>query len=59
MEMMGDFNTYHTGNPPAIELLSYDQRTMNAVREIRKMIQPWGDGDHARLIRAVLDKYRV
>ncbi|MEN4464385.1 hypothetical protein VXE65_20440 [Mycolicibacterium conceptionense] len=29
------------------------------VREIRELIRPWGDGDHARLIRAVLDRNGV
>lgn len=40
---------------PAVPL-TREQKLERAVREIRELIGPWGDGDHARLIRAVLDR---
>jgi SLT domain-containing protein len=36
-----------------------DERLARAIREIRELIQPWGDGDRARLIHAVLDRNGV
>jgi transcription termination factor NusB len=39
------FNTYVSGP--------------RAIREIRELIRPWGDGEHARFIRAVLDRNGV
>lgn len=38
---------------------SREQKLTRAVREIRELIQPWGCGDHANLIRVVLDRNGV
>jgi hypothetical protein len=36
-----------------------EAKLSRAVREVRDLIRPWGDGDNARLIRAVLDRNDV
>lgn len=51
---VNQFETRGDGvRPPTREELA------RTVREIRELIRPWGDGDHARLIRAVLDRNGV
>lgn len=51
-----DMNKYFGGQRGAAVPLTREQKLERAVREIRELIQPWGDGDHARLIRAALDR---
>lgn len=36
-----------------------EAKLSRAVQEIRDLIRPWGEGDHARLIRGVLDRNGV
>jgi hypothetical protein len=54
-------NVYTNGpyGKASIKLLAYDLRAVNAIREIRELIQPWGDNESAQMIRVVLSKWDV
>lgn len=36
-----------------------ERRMARAIKEIRELIWPWGEGEHAVMIRAILDRNGV
>ncbi len=52
-------NTYTSGPQGSAVPLTREQRLERAVREIREVLDLWGDGDRATLLRRVLDRHGV
>jgi hypothetical protein len=55
----GAGGTYPSGPQGSAVPLTKEQRMAKAIHDLRQAISPWGDGDHARIIRAILDKHDV
>lgn len=49
-------NQYVCGPQGAAVEKTREQRLSMAIAEIHEAIKPWGDGDHAMIIRRILDR---